>query len=334
MTSAGTTRTVVLVSEIASDPRLPGGLRDAGFETVDRIGLTAAAPTSAVIEAIRPAWGVIAGGERYDAEVLGGLPDLRVIVRPGAGFDSIDIAAATHRGVLVATTPAANAEAVADMTVGLMLACLRLIPTADHAVRAGRWRPDVFMGRDLFRRTVGIVGLGRIGRAVAQRLQGFECRLLGFDPFADEAYCRAHGIGLRSLEDLLGESDVVTLHLPLSTETRGLLGTAEFARMRPGSVLINTSRGPIVDEAALVRGLGKGRPWSAGLDVFDVEPLPPDHPFRTTPNMVLTGHIASYTGGAYDLLVDGAIQAMVAARDGRAPVGTINHEVLGIGRRD
>jgi D-3-phosphoglycerate dehydrogenase len=327
-------RTIVLISEIATDPRLPDRLRSAGFEVVDRIGLAADAPASSVIEAVGPAWGVLAGGERYDEAALSGLPNLQVIVRPGAGFDSIDIAAATDHGVLVATTPGANAQAVADMTVGLLLACLRQIPMADHAMHAGRWRPDVIMGRDLFRRTVGLVGLGRIGRAVAQRLLGFECRLLGFDPYADAEYCQARGIGLRSLEDVLRESDVVTLHLPLSAETRGLLGAAEFALMRPGSVLVNTSRGPIVDEIALVHALGEGRPWAAGLDVFDVEPLPPDHPFRTMPNVVLTGHLASYTDGAYDLLVDGSMQALCAARDGLAPIGTINPEALRTARSD
>jgi D-3-phosphoglycerate dehydrogenase len=240
---------VVLVSDIAADHRLSARLRAAGFRTVDRIGLPADASAPAIVAALGAAWAVVAGGERYDADVLDQLPHLRVIVRTGSGYDTIDVAAASSRGILVATTPGANAEAVADLALGLMLACLRQIPLADQAVRAGRWRPDVLLSPDLNRRTVGIVGLGRIGRAVANRLAGFECHLLGYDPVPDRAFCEARGITLCSFEDLLRESDVVTLHVPLSLENRALLGPREFAMMRPGAVLINTSRGPLVTKA-------------------------------------------------------------------------------------
>jgi D-3-phosphoglycerate dehydrogenase len=323
--------TVALISEIAADPRLPTRLHAAGFRTIDRIGLAANAPTKALVEAIGDSWAVIAGGEQYDAAAMDRLSQLRVILRPGAGYDTIDVEAASQRGILVATTPGANAEAVADMTIALMLACLRQIRIADQAVRSGRWRPDVTQSRDLFRRTVGIVGLGRIGRAVAQRLRGFECHLLAYDPLADRAFAEQHAIGLRSFQDLLRESEVVTLHLPLVPETRHLFGPVAFGLMQPDSVLINTSRGAIVDEQALITALDDGRLSSAGLDVFETEPLPLGHPFLSRPTMVLTGHLASYTDGAYDRMLDGALQALCDARDGRAPLGAVNPQVVATG---
>ena len=229
-------------------------------------------------------------GERIDDETLDLFPSLRIVANYGVGYDSIDVDACAARGVVVTNTPGVLTAATADLTFALLLAVRRRVVAGDRAVRDGSWRggwadPD-FLGREVSGSTLGIVGLGRIGRAVAQRAEAFEMRVLHHSRSRGEE-------GWRDLDDLLAEADVVSLHVPLTSETRGLLDDGRLALLRDGACLVNTARGQIVDEPALVRELVSGR-IEAGLDVFAHEPELPRELLGLS-NVVLTPHVGSAT---------------------------------------
>lgn len=271
------------------------------------------------------AWGVVAGSEPYTDEVFAALPRLRAIVRFGAGYDAIDVPAATAHGVAVCTTPGANADAVADHALALMLAVLRRVCALDRAVRDGRWRPPG-LGRDLAGATVGIVGLGAIGRGVARRLQGFGCRVLGTDPLVRTV----PGVEVMALDALLPQVDVVSLHAPLGPETRHLLDARRLALLQPHAVVVNTARGGLIDEAALVAALAGARLAGAGLDVFEREPLAPDSELVGLPNVVLTGHASSSTRGAVERTAAGVVAHLRELLAGRLPANRcLNPEAWG-----
>jgi D-3-phosphoglycerate dehydrogenase len=242
---------------------------------------------------------------RFSASVLAGCPRLRLISVWGTGTDHIDLGACRSRGITIASTPGVNAHAVAEHTVALMLALLRRIPALDRDLRAGGWARDR-LGQ-LEGKTVGIVGLGAIGTRVAELLAPFGVKLLAASWHADGG--RAASLGARAVpvDELLRESDVVTLHLRVTPETTGVLGRDRLALMKPTAVLINTARGALVDSAALVDALASGRLAGAALDVFDHEPVPPDDPLLAQPNVVLTPHVAGMTRevieGGLDLAV-------------------------------
>ncbi|HEV8338235.1 MAG TPA: hydroxyacid dehydrogenase [bacterium] len=240
---------------------------------------------------------VIRAHGRVDDRLLGAAPRLRVVGRHGVGLDNIDVAACTRRGVWVVHTPLAGVEAVAEHAVALMLAVARGIVRSDRAVRAGEFDTArmALAGRELAGRTLGVIGFGRIGRRTAEICRAaFGMTVLFADalPRAEEAA----RLPARRVElaDLLGQSEIVTVHLPLTAETRHLLDRQALAAMKRGAILINTSRGAVIDEAALVEILRAGH-LSAGLDVFEEEPLPPEHPLTGLPNVVLTPHAASHS---------------------------------------
>jgi D-3-phosphoglycerate dehydrogenase / 2-oxoglutarate reductase len=281
----------------------------------------------AVVAALQGAWACVAGPEPYGADLIAGVPSLRAIARTGVGYDAIDVEAATRHGVAVLNTPGANSQSVADFTLALMLGCMRRLSALEAAVRDGTWRPDG-LARDLFGSTVGIVGLGRVGRAVARRLVGFGCRMLAVEPEPDHALCAELGIELIDLSDMLPQVDVITFHVPLQANTRHLMGATEFALVRPGAVIVNTSRGPVVDERALVDALLSGRVASAGLDVFETEPLPRGHPLLNLPNVLVSGHSAAFTRGAAINMVDAVAQGLADLASGRVPQNCVNREAL------
>lgn len=260
----------------------------------ERYDLAESEDADALISGLQGAWAVIAGSERYSRCVLEALTELRAIVRWGTGSDAIDIAAATDAGVAVVTTPGANAEAVADMALALMLVCLRRLRELDVAVRDGRWQLPAIAG-DLAEATVGVVGLGAIGRAVVRRVRGFGCRVLAFEPEPDAVFVAEHEVELLTLDELLPRIDVLTLHAPLTAATHHLIGARELELMPAHAVLVNTSRGPLVDELALVSALRERQIAAAGLDVFEHEPLTGEEPIATLPNVVLAGHVSSAT---------------------------------------
>lgn len=236
----------------------------------------------AVVRGVRMAEGLLEAG-----------PSLRLLHQWGTGTDHLPVAAALAKGLVVARSPGRNAPSVADLTVGLMLSCLRRIPQSDLRLRAGNWADETLWseGRDLTGARVGLLGYGAIASQVARRLTGFDC---------DIGYTRASGpvagvAGYRALDDLLAWADVISLHLPLTPETQNLLSTERLAQMRPGAVLINTARGGLVDEVALTACLHSGHIAAAGLDAFHAEPLPPDAPLLTAPNTVLSPHVAGRT---------------------------------------
>jgi phosphoglycerate dehydrogenase-like enzyme len=293
-----------------------------------------AAPTSEaeVAHWLVEADAAIAGArEPYNAATLAQAKRLRVISRVGVGYDNVDVEAATQRGVALALTPGTIEESVADLALALLLACARGLPAMNAGVHAGPW-PRI-LGMELDGKCLGILGLGRIGRAVARRAQAFGMRVVAYDPAADAAYAAAHAITLLpSTEAVLAEADVVSLHLPMQPHLRGFVGREFLARMRPGSILINTARGPLVDEAALAEALRSGHLRAAGLDVLAQEPVAADNPLRGLSNVVLTPHVASYTHEAWTRMVTRAVDNALAVLAGGRPPGLLNPEALDRGR--
>jgi len=235
--------------------------------------------------------------DRIDAALIEGSPRLKVISTMAVGFDNIDIQAATARGIPVGHTPGALTEATADFAFALLMAAARRVTEAERYVRAGRWKtwgPMLLMGQDVYGATLGIIGLGRIGQAVARRARGFDMRVIYFGG-SDEGAARAIGAERRSFEDVLAESDFLSLHCPLTPETRGLINADALRRMKPTSILINTARGAVVDHAALYQALRDGWIAGAALDVTDPEPIPLDSPLLALDNCIIAPHIASST---------------------------------------
>ncbi len=258
---------------------------------------------------------------RISEELLKRATRLKVVGRAGVGIDNIAMEAATALGVAVINAPAGNTIAVAELFFGSILSLLRHLPAADASMKAGRWDRSKLLGRELSGRTLGVIGVGRIGGEVAIRARAFGMRVIGYDPYVTDA--RFQGLQVQrvtSLETLLDSSDIVTVHTPLTDETRGLVGKRELARLAPTSIVANLARGGIVDQDALGEALTAGRIGGALLDVYSAEPLPTDHPLRSLPNVVLTPHIGASTAEAQRNV---AVDTCVAVRD------VLLHEELG-----
>jgi D-3-phosphoglycerate dehydrogenase len=243
-----------------------------------------------LIAALKEAGAVIAGSEPYPPRVIDALPKLRVIARSGVGYDAVDLAACDRAGVVVMTTPGVNHHAVAEQTMALLFGVARNFPAADRRVREGKWKR--VSGPRVMGSTIGIVGLGRIGQAVATRAVGVGMHVLAFEPFPNAEFLKSCPLQLTTLDDLFSRADYVTLHSPLTPETHHLINAKSLARMKRGSVLINTARGGLVDERAVCDALRSGHLRGAGLDVFEVEPLPLDSPLLQFDNVLLAGHVA------------------------------------------
>ncbi len=244
-----------------------------------------------------------------DAELIDAAPRLRAISNYAVGVDNVDLEAAAARGISVGNTPDVLTDTTADLAVALMLGISRHLVEGDAYVRRGEWRTwetGLLLGHDLHGSTVGIVGFGRIGQAVGRRLEGFGCEVL-----------HTAGSGGLPLEELLGRADFVTLHSPLTPETRGLIGDEALARMKPTAYLVNTARGPIVDSDALARALHVGRIAGAALDVTDPEPLPGDHPLLDAPNLLVLPHLGSATHATRERMAAMAVDNLLAGLAGR-----------------
>jgi D-3-phosphoglycerate dehydrogenase len=265
---------------------------------------------------------ILARTEPLPAGVIERSRSLRVIARHGVGVDNIAVDAATRRGIPVLITPTANVRSVAEHVFALALAVSRRVLEADRLVRAGRFgQRDLMIGRELFGARLGVVGFGRIGREVAQIASaGFGMEVLGYDPYLPQDRIVAGGAEpAETLTDLLGASELVTIHVPLAAESRDLIGGRELAHMRPEAILIQTSRGGVVNEGALVSALREGRLAGAGIDVFDAEPPPEDHPFFYMDNIVLTPHTAAHTRQAMRRMALDAALGILAVLDGAGP---------------
>jgi D-3-phosphoglycerate dehydrogenase / 2-oxoglutarate reductase len=298
-----------------------------GIEIVKRYELSSAHADGALGRGLAEAgaWAVVAGSEAYTREVFDKTPALKAILRWGTGSDAVDTAAATDAGVAVVTTPAVNAEAVADLALALMLACLRGLRELDADVRGGEWRPRA-PARDLAGATVGIVALGAIGKAVTRRARGFGCRVIAVEPHPDRDFCASNGVELTTLEDMLPRVDVLTLHAPATPGTRHLIGAAQLKALPNHAVLVNTARGELVDQAALVDALHSGQIAAAGLDVFEHEPVQPDDPILFAPNALLSGHIASFTELGLSRTADAVVANLRELIAGNLPASTLNPE--------
>jgi phosphoglycerate dehydrogenase-like enzyme len=309
------------------DPESGGALRDAGYELSWHPRESDRTPDE-LAELVADAVAAIADADPFDASVLARAPKLRVIARTGVGLDSIDLAAATEAGVAVTTTPNINNETVADHALALILATMRRIIEQDLSVRAGGWRMHGERGaRQLHGATVGIVGYGAIGRAVGRRLHGFGANVIVYDPVLSEA-----DVPLVSLDELVSWSDVVTIHSPLNDETRGMFSAPLIAAMKPGAILVNTGRGPIVDEDALADALERGHLRAAGLDVFETEP-PVGTRILSAPNVTASPHHAGTSNVSNLEMSRVATACVLTIMDGGSPPSLINPESLTNARR-
>jgi D-3-phosphoglycerate dehydrogenase len=267
---------------------------------------------------------------RVDRMVLERMRGCKLLQMPSVGFDTVDHRAAAELGIPVANAAGYNKDAVADWTLMAMIALLRHSFHGDRAMRAGRWRPDdpirkEMLGRELGAVTVGIIGLGNVGSAVARRLAAFGSRIL----FADVVAREFAGAERVALDTLLKESDLICIHTPLDVDTGALIGAAELAQMKRGAFLINAARGPIVDEKALIEALGSGHLAGAGLDVYEVEPLPVDSPLRTIENVVLAPHAGGATVEADARLLEVVGDNLRRVLEGHAPLNVVNAVKVG-----
>ena len=309
--------------------RQPGPYRD----VLEAAGFTLVYPegdgtlTADQLRALLPdADVVMAGGERYSADLLALAPRAKILARTGVGYDAIDVAAATSRGIAVTITPGTNQESVAEQAFALLLAVRRKVAYYDAIIRGGGWERDVVQPvRGL---TLGIVGMGRIGRAMVPRALAFGMNVIAFDPVHDPEFDVKHGLQRRLFEEVLAESDVISLHLPATPETHKLFNKATFAKMKRGAVLLNTARGTLVDEADLLAALESGQLSGAGLDVFDPEPPLPTNPLLRHPNVVSAPHVAGIDSKSMEDMATLAARCMVDVYQGRWPVECmVNREV-------
>jgi glyoxylate reductase len=269
--------------------------------------------------------------DRFDAATFDRFPQLRVVANVAVGYDNIDVAAATARGIAVINTPGVLDETTADLAFALLLAAARRIVEADKYVREGNWKTwsfDLLLGTDLGGKTIGIIGLGRIGQAMARRAVAFGMKVIYTQRNRANAAAEAVAGGARhvSLDELLRESDFISVHCPLNESTKHLLSAKEFAKMKPSCIFVNTARGPIVDEAALVSALFNGKIHAAGLDVFEREPEV-THALLSMPNVVLAPHIGSASVETRSAMADLAVTGLLSALSGTMPPNMVNPEV-------
>ena len=255
---------------------------------------------------------IVRSGTQVTAEVLEGQTRLKAIARAGVGVDNIDVQAATRCGIVVMNTPGGNTISTAEQTTALMLALARNIPQANSSLKSGKWERNKFTGTQLEGKTLGIIGLGRVGLAVARRARGYDMKVLGYDPFLTPE--RASELGIESvsnLDDLWPHCDFISLHTPLSAETRNVIGTHALERMRTGVRIINCARGGLIDEAALLDALNSGKVAGAAIDVFDPEPPPADHPLIVHPKTVVTPHLGASTEEAQVAVAEEAARLLI-----------------------
>ncbi len=329
-TEAGTVRARILVA----DAFAPEGLEmlQAGADVDVKRGLSEEDLAAALVEG-RYDGLVVRSESKVTATVLGASPLLRVVARAGVGIDNIDVPAATRRGVLVLNMPTGNIVTTGEHTMSLLCAAVRSIPQANAALRAGRWERGPYLGMELSGKTLGVVGLGRVGTEITRRAQGFGMRVLAYDPYiAPEVAERLHVTLCPYLDDMLPRVDIVTVHTPLNDETRGIIGAHELALLPRGARVVNCARGGIVDEAALLAALDSEHIRAAALDVYVGEPIrDPHHPLISHPRVVCTPHLGSATLEAEVAVAMGTARETLAALAGLPAATAVNVPVGGPG---
>lgn len=291
----------------------PGELPPSPAELADRLPHAAAALTMVT--------------DRISGELMDAAPGLRVISNMAVGYDNVDPAVAAERGIWLTNTPGVLAETTADFAFSLMLSAARKVALSYRDTLDGGWKtwsPTAFLGVDLHRATLGVIGLGEIGEAFARRAAGFDMRVIYHSRTRKPDLEASRGYEYMDLNELLEQSDFVSLHVPLTPETRQMLGAEHFARMKPTSILVNTARGSVIDQDALVEALRAGRPGGAALDVTDPEPLPVSHPLFSFENVLITPHIASASLATRSRMAEMAAANIIAALDGREPPNPVN----------
>lgn len=310
----------VLVSDQLSEEGLVVLREDPQVEVVVKTGLSPEELKREVKEAHAL---LVRSATKVTADIIAAGEHLLVIGRAGVGVDNIDVDAATRRGVVVCNSPEGNTIAAAEHTWALLLAVARSVPAANASVAAGEWKRSAFLGVELLNKTLGVVGLGKIGAEVAVRANAFGMRVIAFDPFVAADRAARIGVEMVGLEDLLARSDFITMHVPLTRETQHMIGAASLARVKPGVRIINCSRGGIVDEAALAEAIKAGRVAGAGLDVFEKEP-PRDSPLLGLPNVVLTPHLGASTEEAQLRVAVDVAQQVLDVLHGRPARSAVN----------
>src|SRR6185437_12915693 len=285
---------VVLVAEELAPSAMAVLSDDFEVRTVDGADRAALLPALGDVDAV-----IVRSATMIDAEALAAASRLKVVALAGVGLDNVDVAAATARGVLVVNAPTSNIVSAAEHAVALLLAVARRVPQATSSLKAGEWKRSKFTGVEITDKTVGVVGLGRIGVLFAQRMSAFGTRLLAYDPYVPAARAAQIGVRLVPLDELLRESDFISIHLPKTPETVGLIGERELALCKPGAIIINAARGGLLDEHALAQALKEGRIGGAGLDVYATEPCT-DSPLFAFDTVVATPHLGASTAEAQD----------------------------------
>ncbi|MFI5258376.1 MAG: phosphoglycerate dehydrogenase [Candidatus Limnocylindrales bacterium] len=264
---------------------------------------------------------------KVTAEILAHASRLVVIGRAGVGVDNVDLEAATRAGIVVVNAPTGNTVSAAEQTIALMLALARKTAAADASMRKGEWKRSAFTGVELRGRTLGIIGLGKIGQAVADRARGLEMNVIGYDPFVTAEQAALHGIGLVDMDAIIERSDVISAHVPLNKATRGVIGSEQIGRLKPGVMLVNVARGGVYDEAAVAQALTDGRIAGAAFDVFEKEP-PVDSPLMSAPNTVLTPHLGASTAEAQVRVAEEACEQVIDVLAGRSARYAVNAPLL------
>lgn len=313
--------------------RIFGHLSDEGFEIFRRRGIELAPnpyrgkglSEGQLLELIGEVDGLLTGVDQVTRRVIEKANKLKVISKFGTGVDNIDIEAASNKGIIVTNAPNVNSESVADMTFALIFAIARRVPFAFERVKKGEW--PLIVGTEVYGKSIGLIGLGQIGRRVAKRASGFGMRILAYETSPDETFIKEIGVRLVSLQSLLREADIVSIHVPLTEQTRRLIGREEFNMMKASAFLINTARGGIVDEDALYDALQSNRIAGAGFDVLQSEP-PKDLKLAGLDNCVLTPHISPFTKEAIEGAEQLSAQNIIDVLEGRYPPYIVNPQVL------
>jgi D-3-phosphoglycerate dehydrogenase / 2-oxoglutarate reductase len=312
------TKPIVLIAEELSPATVEALGPDFEIRNVD------GTDRSALLSAIADASAIlIRSATQVDAEAIAAAKDLKVIARAGVGLDNVDIKAATSAGVMVVNAPTSNIISAAELTVGHILSLARHIPAANDSLADGQWKRSKYSGVELYEKTIGIIGLGRIGALITARMQAFGMTVVAYDPYITTARAQQLGVVLVSLDELLAQSDFITIHMPKTAETTGMIGTAQFALMKPTAFVVNVARGGLIDEDALYAALKSKRIAGAGIDVFVAEP-PTDSPLLSLDNIVLTPHLGASTDEAQEKAGVSVAKSVRLALDGELVPDAVN----------
>ncbi len=315
---------VVLIAEKLAQSAVDALGGDVEVRHVDGADRAALLPALVDADAV-----LIRSATRLDAEALAAAPRLKVIARAGIGLDNVDVSAATERGVLVVNAPQSNIISAAEHAIALLFAVARRVPQAHATMRAGEWKRGSFSGVEIADKTVGVVGLGRIGQLFAARIAAFGTTVIAYDPYLQPARAASLGVTLVDLPTLLEQADIVSIHLPKTAETVGLIGRAELATVKPNLIVINAARGGLIDEAALAEALREGRVAGAGIDVYATEPPTADNPLLNAPNVVLTPHLGAATDEAQDKAGTAVAKSVLLALRGDFVPDAVNVQAAG-----